>query len=88
MAGKLIIHITIPVGRERQDWCLDLPRATRRGFTTGGFGDGGKRVRRSRHGRTRLPIDRPSVIEDQSLPFCEVLSVTGIELKPRPEEQL
>lgn len=31
-----------------------------------------------------LPIDRPSVIEDQSLPFCEVLSVTRIELKPRP----
>lgn len=67
---------------------MDLPRATRRGFTRGGFGDGGKRARQSHHGRARLPIDRPSVIEDQSLPFREVLSVTGIELKPRPEEQL
>lgn len=32
---------------------------------------------------TQLPINRPSAIGDQSLPFRKVLSVTGIELKPR-----
>lgn len=80
MLGKLITHITIAAGRERHADVYILPAQRRRSS-----GTGAERERRAaRDTATQRPIDRPRVIGDQSLPFCEVLSVTGIELKQRP----
>lgn len=71
-------------GRERHGLvfmsCPHDPCATRRGFCRGefwGWREG------SLSSKQQFPINRPSAIGDQSLPFCKVLSVTGIELKPR-----
>lgn len=48
-----------------------------------GWREGSHGSKRQCAASTQLPINRPSAIGDQSLPFCKALSVTGIELKPR-----